>query len=58
MCLGKQFALMQLSCTIMRIVQRYDLLENMDDARQPVVKVTLTRSSGTGVKVRLRTSQP
>lgn len=56
-CLGKQLALMQLSYTIMRIVQRYDVLENMDEEKQPVVKVTLTCSSGTGVKVRLRTSQ-
>ena len=36
---------------------RYDVLENMDEEKQPVVKVTLTCSSGTGVKVRLRTSR-
>ncbi|KAI9779970.1 MAG: hypothetical protein M1835_004604 [Candelina submexicana] len=52
-CLGQQFALTETSYVIVRLVQRFDKMENMDT--DPVVRhdAKLTNCSGNGVKVRL-----
>jgi cytochrome P450 len=51
-CLGQQFAVTKAAYTTVRLVQRFDAIENLDF--EPVKhKVALTLSSGTGVKVKL-----
>ncbi|ROW05736.1 hypothetical protein VMCG_05152 [Cytospora schulzeri] len=52
-CLGQQFALTQASYVTVRMLQRFDAMENMET--DPVVRhnLTLTNCSGNGVKVRL-----
>ncbi|KAI9723684.1 MAG: hypothetical protein M1812_000984 [Candelaria pacifica] len=52
-CLGQQFALTEASYVIVRLVQRFDKMENLE--KDPVVRhdVKLTNCSGNGVKVRL-----
>ncbi|ROW15266.1 hypothetical protein VPNG_03080 [Cytospora leucostoma] len=52
-CLGQQFALTEFSYVTVRMLQRWDLIENMET--DPMVKwnVTLTSCSANGVKVRL-----
>ncbi|KAI9845407.1 MAG: hypothetical protein M1837_004885 [Sclerophora amabilis] len=53
-CIGQQFALTEVSYVAVRLLQRFDKLENLDT--DPVVRhnLTLTNSSGTGVKIRMR----
>lgn len=52
-CLGQQFALTECSYVMVRMLQRFDAIENMET--DPVVRhnVTLTDCSGNGVKVKL-----
>jgi len=52
-CIGQQLALTQAGYVTVRLMQRFDAIENRDP--DPVVRhdLTLTECSGTGVKVRL-----
>ncbi|KAI9820833.1 MAG: hypothetical protein M1826_000858 [Phylliscum demangeonii] len=52
-CIGQQFALTEASYVTVRLLQRFDRIENLDP--DPVVRhnLTLTNCSGNGVKVRL-----
>ncbi|MCJ1288257.1 hypothetical protein MMC26_007612 [Xylographa opegraphella] len=56
-CLGQQFALTEASYVTVRLLQRFDILQNRDP--EPVTKhnLTLTSCSGTGVKVRLHEAE-
>lgn len=50
-CIGQQFALTEISYVTVRLLQRFDTMQNMEI--DPVVKhnLTLTNCSGNGVKV-------
>ncbi|KAK2613284.1 hypothetical protein N8I77_000206 [Diaporthe amygdali] len=51
-CLGQQFALTESSYVTVRLLQRFDAIENLD--KDPVTQnLTLTTCSGNGVKVRM-----
>ena len=52
-CIGQQFALTEASYVTVRLLQRFDKMENLET--DPIVKhnLTLTNCSGNGVKVRL-----
>ena len=52
-CPGQQFALTKTSYVAVRLIQRFDVLQNRDDAPLPLMNLTLTNCSGTGAKVRL-----
>lgn len=54
-CLGQQFALTEAGFIVVRLVQRFDKIENLDPTGMEDVKqnATLTMSSAHGVKVRL-----
>ena len=51
-CLGQQFAITEASYVIIRLLQRFDGIENLD--HEPTThNLTLTSCPGSGVKVRL-----
>ena len=52
-CIGQQFALTEASYVTVRLLQRFDLMENLET--DPIVRhnVKLTNCNGNGVKVRL-----
>ena len=52
-CIGQQFALTEASYVIVRMMQRFDAVENMDTTTKVEHNLTLTSCSGTGVRVRL-----
>lgn len=52
-CIGQQFALTEASYVIVRLLQRFDGMENRDFSGKALHNLTLTSCSGTGVKVRL-----
>ena len=52
-CIGQQFALTEASYVIVRMLQRFDAMENMDPKTRVEHYLTLTSCSGAGVKVRL-----
>ncbi len=55
-CLGQQFALTKTAYMTVRLVQRFDKVENLD--HEPILhRVLGTLHSGTGVKVRLHEAQ-
>jgi len=55
-CLGQQLALTEASYVTVRMLQRYDQIENLDTAE--IVRNTLTLTSSTdGVKVRLHAAK-
>lgn len=56
-CLGQQFALTESSYVTVRLLQRFDAIENME--RDPVVRhnLTLTNCSANGVKVKLHVAK-
>ncbi|KAI9820843.1 MAG: hypothetical protein M1832_003476 [Thelocarpon impressellum] len=52
-CIGQQFALTEASYVTVRLLQRFDRLENTDPEPTPKLNLTLTSCSGTGVQVRM-----
>jgi hypothetical protein len=50
----EQFALTEASYVIVRLMQRFDKLENVEVEVTPKHKLTLTNCSGSGVRVRMR----
>lgn len=52
-CLGQQFALTEASYVTVRLLQRFDAIENMDRDPVPRQHLTLTSCSADGVKVRM-----
>ncbi|KFX88634.1 hypothetical protein V495_06553 [Pseudogymnoascus sp. VKM F-4514 (FW-929)] len=52
-CIGQQFALTEASYVIVRLMQRFDKMENQDFTDKAQHNLTLTSCSGTGVKVTL-----
>ncbi|PWY75532.1 cytochrome P450 [Aspergillus heteromorphus CBS 117.55] len=56
-CLGQQYALTEASFTLVKLLQRFDRLENAGPASdRPVIQCTLTMSHDAGVPVRLFSS--
>ncbi|KAI9871006.1 MAG: hypothetical protein M1830_003538 [Pleopsidium flavum] len=56
-CIGQQFALTEASYVTVRLMQRFDKIENLET--EPLVKhnLTLTNCSATGVKIRLHEAE-
>ncbi|KAH8744982.1 cytochrome P450 [Diaporthe sp. PMI_573] len=52
-CLGQQFALTESSYVTVRLLQRFDAIENLDRDPVPKQHLTLTSCSANGVKVRM-----
>lgn len=53
-CLGQQYALTEASYTLVKLVQRFDTLENADPTLvRPAIQSNLTMSHEQGVKIRL-----
>ncbi|MCJ1471965.1 hypothetical protein MMC13_000608 [Lambiella insularis] len=52
-CLGQQFALTEASYVAVRLLQRFDAMQNCDPEPVPRHSLSLTSCSGNGVKVRL-----
>ncbi|KAL6718353.1 hypothetical protein ACLMJK_004442 [Lecanora helva] len=54
-CLGQQFSLMETSYVIVRFLQRFDRIENMEDPPDAPIKLNhaIENRSGSGVQVRL-----
>ena len=55
-CVGQQFALTEASYVTVRLLQKFDKLENLETDTSTRHKLGLTSSSGNGVKVRLHAS--
>ncbi|KAF7122057.1 hypothetical protein CNMCM5793_000012 [Aspergillus hiratsukae] len=53
-CLGQKFALTNVSYVIVRLLQRFEAIENLDSESETKHHLTLTDCSGTGVQVRLQ----
>ncbi|KAI4151098.1 MAG: hypothetical protein LQ340_003693 [Diploschistes diacapsis] len=53
-CIGQQFAITEASYVIVRLLQRFDAVENLDTSRVPTHNLTLTSCPAAGVQVRLR----
>lgn len=53
-CIGQQFALTEASYVAVRLLQRFQSLENMDPEPVPKHNLSLTNCSATGVKVRMQ----
>jgi cytochrome P450 len=56
-CIGQQFALTEASYVIVRLMQRFDKMENQDFTDKAQHNLTLTSCSGTGVKVTLHEAE-
>ncbi|KIM92650.1 hypothetical protein OIDMADRAFT_46607 [Oidiodendron maius Zn] len=52
-CLGQQFAITATSYTIVRLLQKFDVMENLDQNPIAQHNLTLTNSPAAGVKIRL-----
>ncbi|KAI0407177.1 cytochrome P450 [Xylaria palmicola] len=52
-CLGQQFALTEASYVIVRLLQRFDAIENLDTDTEPTHNLTLVNNPFKGVQVRL-----
>lgn len=52
-CLGQQFALAEASYVTVRLLQRFDAMENLETDPVPKQNLTLTSCSANGVKVRM-----
>ncbi|PYH87405.1 cytochrome P450 [Aspergillus ellipticus CBS 707.79] len=53
-CLGQQYALAEASFTLVKLLQRFDRIENAQpEVQQPIIQCTLTMSHDAGVHVRL-----
>jgi cytochrome P450 len=52
-CLGQQFALTESSYVTVRLLQRFDAIENLERDPVPKQNLTLTSCSANGVKVRM-----
>ncbi|GFG07317.1 putative cytochrome P450 family protein [Aspergillus udagawae] len=55
-CLGQKFALTNASYVIVRLLQRFEAIENVDSETETKHHLTLTDCSGTGVQIRLQTA--
>ncbi|RAK96990.1 cytochrome P450 [Aspergillus ibericus CBS 121593] len=56
-CLGQQYALTEASYTLVKLLQRFDRIENADpDLVEPVIQSSLTLSHDRGVNIRLYSS--
>jgi len=53
LCIGQQFALTSAGFAVVRLLQSFDAIENLDPTTEIKQNLTLTSSSGTGVQVRL-----
>lgn len=56
-CIGQQFALTEASYVIVRLLQRFDVVENQDFSSKALHNLTLTSCSGTGVVVKLHAAE-
>ncbi|KAM0322155.1 hypothetical protein ACHAQA_009644 [Verticillium albo-atrum] len=56
-CLGQQFALTKAGYTTIKLLQRFDAIENMDNEPAIKYKMTATLSPGHGVRVRLHEAE-
>ncbi|KAI9668556.1 MAG: hypothetical protein M1831_000995 [Alyxoria varia] len=56
-CIGQQFALTEASYTIVRLLQRFDDIENVEPPGPIRFHHALTNSSGTGIQVRLHAAK-
>ncbi len=56
-CLGQQFALTSASFATVRLLQRFDRIENLDTEMGDKQNATLTACSASGVKIRLHEAQ-
>ncbi|OBT54283.1 hypothetical protein VE04_05732 [Pseudogymnoascus sp. 24MN13] len=56
-CIGQQFALTEASYVIVRLLQRFDAVENQDFSSKALHNLTLTSCSGTGVVVKLHAAE-
>jgi cytochrome P450 len=57
-CLGQQYALTEASFTIVKLLQRFDRIENADpDLIEPVQQTNLTLAHDRGVYIRLYSSK-
>lgn len=52
----EKFALTNASYVIVRLLQRFEAIENVDLETETKHHLTLTDSSGTGVQIRLQTA--
>ncbi|RDW58626.1 hypothetical protein BP6252_13102 [Coleophoma cylindrospora] len=52
-CIGQQFALTETAYTLVRFLQRFDKIENMEAPGPPFFHCVFSNRSGTGVQVRL-----
>ncbi|KAH7333113.1 cytochrome P450 [Rhexocercosporidium sp. MPI-PUGE-AT-0058] len=52
-CVGQQYAIIEASYIILRLLQRYDKMENMDPEPEAKYHSTMTSCSANGVKVKL-----
>jgi len=57
-CIGQQFALTEASYVVVRFLQRFDKLENMEPPGPPKFQITVSSRSQTGTQVRLHQSTP
>lgn len=53
-CLGQQYALTEASFTLVRLLQRFDMVENADTLVKPAIQSSLTMSHDRGVYVRVK----
>lgn len=53
LCIGQQFALTTAGFVIVRLLQQFDEIQNVDPCDHIVIDQTITASSGNGAKVRL-----
>ncbi|KAL2065907.1 hypothetical protein VTL71DRAFT_3577 [Oculimacula yallundae] len=56
-CVGQQYAIIEASYIIIRLLQKYDKMENMDPVLEAKYHSTMTSCSANGVKVRLHKAQ-
>ncbi|KAH8687401.1 putative cytochrome P450 [Tricladium varicosporioides] len=56
-CLGQQLAYTEVSFCVVRLLQRFDAIENMEGPGEIKLHTAIENRSGTGVQVRLREAQ-
>ncbi|EPE32020.1 Cytochrome P450 [Glarea lozoyensis ATCC 20868] len=56
-CLGQQFAMTEMSYILIRLLQRFDKMENMDTSPIPLHNLGTTNCSANGVKVKLHEAE-
>lgn len=52
-CVGQQYAIIEASYIMLRLLQKYDKMENMDPEPEARYHSTMTSCSANGVKVKL-----